>query len=87
MRAFNMRKLILRWLFGTDNIIEYMDLLKNSIDNNEKFLCELKEHRETLNKRIEDSNNHMKSLNIMKKLIVICNNHGINVDEEIKNIN
>lgn len=82
-----MRKLILRWLFGTDNIIEYMDLLKSSIDNNEKFLCELKEHRETLNKRIEDSNNHMKSLNTMKKLIVICNNHGINVDEEIKNIN
>lgn len=82
-----MRKLILRWLFGTDNIYEYMDLLKNYIDNNEKFLRELKAHRETLKERIEDCNDHMERLNTMRKLVAICNNHGIDVDKEIRNIN
>ena len=78
-KGFNMRKLILRWLFGTDNIDEYTELLGRVIN-------ELESHQKTIYKNLEDLEEHRETLDTVRKLIVICKNHGIDVDKEIKNI-
>jgi hypothetical protein len=81
-----MRKLILWWLFGTDDIDSYMQLLRENIghcDDGIKHTQEcidlINEHKRTLDKRTED-------IDIIRKLIKICENHDIDVDEEIKHI-
>ena len=74
-----MKKLILKWLFGIDNVEKYMDLLNKCIGHNEECIHLIDEHIETLNSQKED-------LNTIRKLVKICENHGINVDEEIKHI-
>lgn len=74
-----MRKHILNWLFGTDDIQSYFNLLSRSIDHNDEKICLIDEHLETLRKHKED-------LILIRKLIKICENHGIDVDEEIKKI-
>lgn len=72
-----MKKIILNWLFGTDDIEQYIDLLRNCKEYCNRLLSELNKHHETLQKHKED-------LEIIRKLIRICENHGIDVDEEIK---
>ena len=79
-----MKKLILNWLFGIDNIDRYMELLQENMshcDDGIKHAQEcidlIDEHRETL-KREEWE------LDVLHKLLHICEKHGINVDEEIK---
>ena len=74
-----MKKLILNWLFGADDIKGYMDLLYESRNYYTDYKNALDDHLETLRKHGED-------LDIMRKLIKVCKNHGINVDEEIENI-
>lgn len=75
----NIRKRILNWLFGTDNVKRYMELLNESIYWENRYIDKINSHLETLNNQMEDVNN-------VRKLIKICENHGINVDEEIKKI-
>lgn len=82
-----MKKLILWWLFGTDDIDSYMQLLRENMghcDDDIKHCQEcidlIEDHKRTLEKHKED-------INIIRKLIQICENHGIDVDEEIKHIN
>jgi len=74
-----MKKLILEWLFGTDNIKDYMDLLRDNLHYIERLIKANDNHIKTLER-------HKKDLITMRKLIKICENHGINVDEEIKHI-
>lgn len=74
-----MKKLILNWLFGTDNVKEYIELLNESCNYYEQCIDSINKHLETLEKAKKD-------LDIMRKLIKICKNHGINIDEEIKHI-
>ena len=74
-----MRKLILNWLFGTDNVERYMELLSRSIAHNREKMDLINNHIKTLHEEREN-------LNIIRKLIWICENHGIDVDEEIKHI-
>lgn len=74
-----MKKRILRWLFGTDNVEHYVDLLDKTIKYNEKYINEIDAHLKTLKEEREN-------LDIIRKLIRVCENHGIDVDEEIKHI-
>lgn len=74
-----MRKRILKWLFGTDDIKEYIGLLVESRDDSVEKIRLIDEHIETLKKLKEE-------IQIAMKLIKICQNHGIDVDEEIKHI-
>lgn len=74
-----MKKLILNWLFGHDNIDDYMKLLRKSVSCDKKCLTLINDHIETLHREKEN-------LDIMRKLIRVCENHGIDVDEEIKQI-
>ena len=74
-----MKNLILRWLFGTDKIRDYMQLLSDSINYHEECKKLINAHLETLNDSKEE-------VEIVLKLIKICENHGIDVDEEIKKI-
>lgn len=74
-----LRKLILRWLFDTDNINDYQDLLVDNIDITERFIKELKDHIKTKEDLIEE-------LNTVRKLAIVCRNHGIDPDKEIKHI-
>lgn len=67
-----MKELILEWLFGTDNVKDYLKLLSENIKLIERLIAEIDEHKE--------------SLNVILKLIKICENHGIDVDEEIKHV-
>ena len=81
-----MKKLILMWLFGNDNIEKYIDLLRSniqyvntSLEGHEACLKEIESHRESLEREQE-------MLKTMYKLIKICKNNGINIDEEIKKV-
>lgn len=74
-----MKKLILRWLFGTDDIEDYLALLLRDNKRIEQQIELIDGHLETL--KIEKEN-----LDIIRKLVKVCENHGINADEEIKSI-
>ena len=74
-----MRKWILRWLFGTDDIKSYMELLTESMNHHQRCRGFLDDHLKTLEREKEE-------LNDIKKFLRICENHGIDVDEEMKKI-
>ena len=81
-----MKKLILMWLFGIDDIDSYMKLLRdnrdyctNALEHTNECLELIREHRETLDRSEW-------FVQLCEKLIRICKNHGIDIDEEIKNI-
>ena len=68
-----MRKLIVRWLFGTD-IDSYFDLLiKNREHLREKAVL-ISDHIKTLEREKE-------TINILKKAITVLNNHNIDLKE------
>ena len=71
-----MKKIILRWLFGTDNIDDYFDLLVKARDHTQEQIRVLDDHIETLKRSKEN-------IQTILKLIKICENHGIDVDTEI----
>lgn len=73
------KKLILEWLFGTDNVKDYMELLRDNLHYIERIIKANEDHIKTLQRHKED-------LITIRKLILICENHGIDVDEEIKNV-
>lgn len=74
-----MRRRILKWLFGVDDVKTYIELLNDSMKYNEKCLELIDDHLLTLDKYKDE-------LQITRKLIVICKNHKIDIDEEIKHI-
>lgn len=74
-----MKKLILNWLFGTDNVKKYMELLDESINHHNECSRLIDEHLETLHSQKED-------IDVIRKLLIICKNHEIDVDKEIKQI-
>lgn len=74
-----MREIILRWLFGTDDIASYMELLERGINHSNECLELIDDHKDSI-KRAKWA------LDTTRKLIKICENHGIDVDEEIKHI-
>lgn len=74
-----MKKTILRWLFGTDDIESYMDLLRRNVAHLNEELQLLNDHKKTLEREERE-------LNMIRKLIWVCENHGIDVNEEIKHI-
>lgn len=74
-----MRKFILNWLFGTDNVERYIELLAKNIQHGDKCIGLINEHLKTLNESKEE-------LDIMRKLIKICQNYNIDIDKEINQI-
>ena len=74
-----MRKMILRWLFGTDDIQSYIDSLCDNVVVRKAYIREIEKHIETLNREGED-------LELIRKLIVVCKNHDIDVDAELQKI-
>jgi hypothetical protein len=75
----SMRKLILYWLFGTSDIEDYIILLARSIHHGNECIKLIEDHKQTLRKEKEVAE-------IALKLLKICDNHGIDADEEIKHI-
>jgi intergrase/recombinase len=73
------RRLILKWLLGVDNV----DLFRMVIDENTRvrkgYIENLENYLETLSKEKEIIDN-------MRKLIQVCKNHDIDIDEEIEHI-
>ena len=74
-----MRKLILNWLFGEENVEKYMELLSRSIDISNERIELIRDHIKTLEREKEH-------INTILKLIEVCENHGIQVEEELKQI-
>lgn len=74
-----MRERILRWLFGTSDIESYFDLLVKNRDNFHEQMRLIDDHLKTLERSKEN-------IETILKLIKICENHGIDVDEEINHI-
>lgn len=74
-----MRKLILWWLFGTSDIDDYMDLLRKDLDH-------LNEEHRLIDDHLKLLDRQKWALDTLRKLIRICENHGIDVDEEIKHM-
>ena len=64
------KKLILMWLFGTDDIKSYMELLRRGIDHCEERIELINSHKETL-KREE------RELEMVRTLLKVCKDHGI----------
>ena len=75
----NIKKRILMWLFGTDNMEDYFILLHEVQNEREKHANALERHIETLH-------NLQDNINLARKLIKICENHDIDVDKELKEI-
>ena len=74
-----MRKLILNWLFGEENVEEYIEVLGKAVDLS--------------NRQIELRCDYLKSLerekeyiNIIIKFIELCEKHGIPISDELKHI-
>lgn len=82
-----MKKIILNWLFGTDNVKEYIELLNKNIEYNQESI----EHHQECLRLIDDHkatlDRSKQYLDEMLKLIKICKNHGIDVDKEMEKIN
>lgn len=74
-----MRKLILRWLFGTDDVEDYFKLLHRNNKHIQEQIDLIDSHLKTLYEEKEN-------LDIIRKLVKVCENHGIDIDEEIKHI-
>ena len=74
-----MRNLILKWLFGTDKLKSYMDLLGESIKHHERCKKLLDDHGETIEVAKQ-------SLAITQILLDICEKHGIDIEKEMKQI-
>lgn len=81
-----MKKLILRWLFGIDDVKRYIELLRENmnllgrdIDHCNECIGLIKDHKKTLERE-------KRELDMIRKLLRICENHGIDVDDEIKHI-
>ena len=74
-----MRERILKWLFGTYDIDDYLDLLVKSRDHTKEEMRLIDDHLKTLDRAKE-------YIDTILKLIKICDIHGIDVDTEIKNI-
>lgn len=74
-----LREKILNWLFGTENIERYIEILNQNINHGRECEHLINEHLETLKEEREN-------IDIMRKLIQICKNHGIDVDKEIQQI-
>ena len=72
-----MKKLILNWLFGTDNVDIYMEILEKYVDCNRRYLNAIDDHIKTLKRDKE----HIEAI---LRLIKICENHGIDIDKELK---
>lgn len=81
-----MRKLILRWLFGTDDIRDYMELLRDDIHHHDDNIRHCEECIKLINDHRKSLERAKLTLDTARKLIQICENHGIDVDEEIKHI-
>lgn len=81
-----MRRLILNWLFGVDNVPDYMETLKKCIDLCDECMDERKAHIESIEERKRDLEEHKRSIETIIKLIKICENHGIDVEKEINEI-
>lgn len=81
-----MRKIILEWLFGVDNVDSYMALLRENMDHCEDDIKHAQECIELINEHRQTLKRYQEDIDIMRKLIQICENHGIDVDEEIKHI-
>ena len=74
-----MRKLILNWLFGEENVEKYMELLSESIELSNRQI----ELRRVYIKSLEREKEYLKTI---IKLIDVCEKHGISVDDELKQI-
>ena len=74
-----MKKWILNWLFGTDNVQRYMEVLRDCRDTHQNYLDEIEDHIKSL----KEDKEHIK---IILKLIQICENHGIDVNKEFAQI-
>ena len=82
-----MRKLILEWLFGTDNVDSYMQLLRENMDHCDEGIKHANECIELIEAHKKTLEREKWFIEISEKLIRICQNHGIDIDEEIKHIN
>ena len=71
---------ILNWLFGTDNVKDYMELLGESIEHHKECIRLIDDHKKTL----DESKGYIDDI---LKLIEICKSYGIDVDKEMAKIN
>ena len=81
-----MKKLILWWLFGTDNIGSYMQLLRENMGHCNDDINHANECIELINDHNKTLEREKWELDMVHKLLHICEEHGIDVDEEIKHI-
>ena len=65
-----MRKLILNWLFGEENVEKYIELLGKSIELSNGRIKLIKDHMKTLDREKEH-------INTILKLIEVCEKHEI----------
>lgn len=81
-----MRKIFLKWLFGVNDVEKYMKLWDKYEDLSDKYVVEIKQHRDRIEAHLKTLDEFINILNDMRKLIKICEDHGIDVDKEIKEV-
>ena len=75
-----LRKKVLMWLFETEDVKKYMDILIAYKD-------ELKKHGDTIERNLHELQEHMNTLKLLKKVIKVCKNHSIDIDKEVSELN
>lgn len=81
-----MRKLILRWLFGTSDITKYTDLLSDYLRCNVDYSNELKAHKKSIEQHNKTIKECLENIYMIKKMLKIFEKYEIDVDKELEQI-
>jgi hypothetical protein len=70
------RRKVLMWLFETEDIEKYFNILS-------KYVDEIKEHRDAIQRHLNEIEEHLGTLRLLRKVLTVCQNHSIDIDKEV----
>lgn len=79
-----MRELILMWLFGTDKVDSYIELLRESLNHCNDGIKHAEECIELIEAHKQTLKREEWFIKTVRDLIKVCEKHGIDIDKEIR---
>lgn len=75
-----LRRKVLMWLFETEDVEKYFHIFS-------KYVDEIKEHRDTIERHLNTTKEQLDTLRLLRKVITVCQNHSIDIDKEVAELN
>lgn len=75
-----LRRKVLMWLFETEDVEKYFHIFS-------KYADEIKEHRDTIERHLNTTKEQLDTLRLLRKVITVCQNHSIDIDKEVAELN